>query len=73
MPKTSNQGWQPNGELPPSIKGMVMFARQLQTPMLAQDFVTQLALCAYKSGFDDATFEAQMNQMMNERGTDADH
>lgn len=73
MATNSNHGWQPNGELPPSIQGMVAFAVSLQSSCAARKFLTNFALCAYKCGFDDATFAAQMNQMMNERENDANH
>lgn len=64
MPTNSDHGWQPSGELPPSIAGMVMFARYVQSTYSAQEFVTRLALCAYKCGHDDATFAEHMDQMM---------
>lgn len=47
-----------------------MFARSIQSTYQAQEFVTRLALCAYKCGHDDATFTARMNQMMDERMDD---
>ena len=70
MANSRNLGWQPSGDLPPSIAGMVMFARSVQSTYQAQEFVTRLALCAYKCGHDDATFAARMNQMMDERTDD---
>lgn len=70
MANSRNLGWQPSGDLPPSIAGMVMFARSIQSTYQAQEFVTRLALCAYKCGHDDATFTVRMNQMMDERTDD---
>lgn len=70
MANSRNLGWQPSGDLPPSIAGMVMFARSVQSTYQAQEFVTRLALCAYKCGHDDANFAARMNQMMDERTDD---
>ena len=66
MANSRNLGWQPSGDLPPSIAGMVMFARSIQSTYQAQEFVTRLALCAYKCGHDDATFTARMNQLMED-------
>ena len=70
MATNSDHGWQPCGEIPPSIQGMVAFAVSLQKSPAAREFLTNFALCAYKCGFDDATFAAQMNQMMSERNED---
>lgn len=67
MPANSNQGWQPCGEIPPSIQGMVAFAVSLQSSRAAREFLTNFALNAYKCGHDDATFDAYMDQMMDER------
>ena len=43
-----------------------MFAASIQSTYQAQEFVTGLALCAYKCGHDDATFTARMNQLMED-------
>lgn len=71
-------GWQPGNEIPPSLQSMVRFAISLQSSRNAREFLTNFALSAYKCGFDDAAFMAQMNQMMSEdkqKGgrNDADH
>lgn len=72
----NDYGWNPGNEIPPSLQPMVGLAMALQSSLPAREFIKNFALSAYKCGFDDATFAAQMNQMMSgdeeKGGSDAD-